>query len=238
MKVNISERLRNVAEAVEKCNTVADIGCDHGFLPIYLVLTNRASRAIAMDLRKEPVRRAGEHIASFNLSDKITTRISNGLEALSRGEADTITITGMGGMLMRDILIAGNDKLMDGNKFVFSPQSDIDTFRKYLDDNGFVITKEKVIFEAPRFYFIINATLKRGEKMNLSDLELRFGKDFHLGDTKVLQDFLTKELYNNGILCGQLEDEERKGNLSVKPKLDYLKKEQEYRENALKMISK
>ena len=238
MKVNISERLRNVAEAVNKCNTVADIGCDHGFLPIYLVLTNKASKAIAMDLRKEPVRRAGEHIASFNLSDKITTRISNGLEALNKGEADTITITGMGGMLMRDILIAGKDKLVDGNEFVFSPQSDIDTFRKYLDDNGFIITKEKIIFEAPRFYFIINARLDSKDKMNLSELEIRFGRKFWEGDTKVLQDFLTKELYNNGILCGQLEDEEKKGNLGVKTKLDYLRKEQEYRESALKIISK
>ena len=237
MKVNISDRLRSVAESVEKCKVVADIGCDHGFLPIYLVLTKRAEYAIAMDLRKEPVRRAGEHIASFNLSDKIITRQSNGLEQIKKGEADTFTITGMGGMLMRDILIAGFDKLNDGDKFVFSPQSDVDTFRAYLDDAGFVITAEKMIFEAPKFYFIINATLKIGERMNLSELELRFGRNFWQGETKVLQDFLNKELYNNDILCGQLKEKEQRGNLSVLPKLEILRREQKYRESALKMIT-
>ena len=236
MKVNISKRLKTVAESVSECEVVADIGCDHGFLPIYLLLTNRAKKAIAMDLRKEPVRRAGEHIASFNLSDRIQTRQSNGLEGLKRGEVDTITITGMGGMLMRDILEAGKDKLEYGNRFVFSPQSDVDAFRKYLDDNEFEITNEQIIFEAPRFYMIINATYKKGSKMNLSDLELRFGRDFNKRDSKVLQDFLNREMYNNGILCGQLSDEVKKGNLAVVPRLEYLNKEQTFRQKALDMI--
>ena len=91
--VRISDRLRTVAHMCEKGAVVADIGTDHGYLPIYLVQEGIARSAIAMDLRKGPLDKAKKHICDNCLEDRIQTRLSDGLEKLSANEADIITKT-------------------------------------------------------------------------------------------------------------------------------------------------
>ena len=105
--VRISDRLRTVAHMCEKGAVVADIGTDHGYLPIYLVQEGIAPSAIAMDLRKGPLDKAKKHICDNCLEDRIQTRLSDGLEKLSANEADIITICGMGGRLIADIVTKG-----------------------------------------------------------------------------------------------------------------------------------
>ncbi len=109
--MQLSERLRAVAALVTSGGTVADIGTDHAYIPIYLIQTGAVSRAIAMDVNQGPLARAREHIAQYGLEASIETRLSDGLAALRPGEADSIVIAGMGGALMVRILDEGRDKL-------------------------------------------------------------------------------------------------------------------------------
>ena len=101
--MQLSLRLTAIAEMVTEGNRLVDVGCDHGYLPVYLVQNKKIPTAIAMDVRKGPLSRAEEHIAQYGLLDYIETRLSDGLEALKSGEGDTLVIAGMGGPLMERI---------------------------------------------------------------------------------------------------------------------------------------
>ena len=102
--MQLSIRMQAVADMVTPGGRIADIGTDHGYVPIYLVEQNKTDHAIAMDVRKGPLARAGENIVRFGCSDRIETRLSDGLAMLKPGEADTVIIAGMGGLLTIRIL--------------------------------------------------------------------------------------------------------------------------------------
>ena len=88
--VKLSKRLLAVAGMVTEGNMVCDVGCDHGFVSIYLIQKGISARVIAMDVNEGPLRAAGEHVGEFGLSDYIETRLSDGVAALGTGEADTL----------------------------------------------------------------------------------------------------------------------------------------------------
>lgn len=162
----ISERLKKVASLINKGNVVADIGTDHGYLPIYIVKQGISNRVIAMDVRKKPLEKAKSNVSEHNVSDMITLRLSDGLSGLEAGEAGTITICGMGGKLIQSILEKGRDKYDDKTQLIVSPQSEIREFRIYLRDNGFKVNSEYMIEEDNQFYLIIDCVLcepDRGE---------------------------------------------------------------------------
>ena len=96
--MQLSHRLTTVAEFVTKGNKVADIGCDHAHTSIYLVEKGIAASSIAMDVNKGPLQRANENISRFGFEGRITTRLSDGAKELTPGEADTLLISGMGGV--------------------------------------------------------------------------------------------------------------------------------------------
>ena len=95
--MQLSKRLETVAGMVQSGGVVADVGCDHGFTSIFLVKKDLAKKAVAMDINPGPIERAREHIAQYEMEDRIETRLSDGLDGLTAGEADTILISGMGG---------------------------------------------------------------------------------------------------------------------------------------------
>ena len=94
--MQLSKRLSAVAGLVTRGNRLVDVGCDHGYLPVYLYLNHMIPSAIAMDVRPGPLSRAEEHIAQYGLGEYIETRLSDGLAALGTDEGDTLVIAGMG----------------------------------------------------------------------------------------------------------------------------------------------
>ena len=117
--MELSIRLKTVAEAVTKGNRVADVGTDHGYVPIYLVKNNLSPAGIAMDVNKGPLEKAQEHIREEKLGGKIATRLGNGLAPLEPGETDTVIIAGMGGDLICKILKAKPEFLIEGKEFIY-----------------------------------------------------------------------------------------------------------------------
>ena len=101
---NLSKRLKAVASLVKKGSSVADVGTDHGYIPVYLIENDIVSSAIAMDINEKPLASCQALVKSKGLENKIQTRLSNGLENLKRGECDTVIIAGMGAELIVDIL--------------------------------------------------------------------------------------------------------------------------------------
>ena len=148
----LSKRLKAVTDLLPKGQVVADIGCDHGYISIRLVSDQIYERAIAMDVRKGPLAIAVENISRENLTDRIETRLSDGLNKLEVGEADAAIIAGMGGQLLIGILNRSIDKAKNLKYMVLQPQSDIHMVRGYLRDNGFAILKEDMVKDEGKFY--------------------------------------------------------------------------------------
>lgn len=166
--INISERLKCVAGLVNKGARVADIGTDHAYLPIYLVQNGISNKVYACDVRKEPLRRAKLHIDEYGLSDKITTQLCDGLKGINKGDVDTVTICGMGGKLMKNILKAGIDKLGDNTQLVLSAQSELRDFRKYLIETGIDIKSEHMLLEDGKYYFIFDCVYNTQDEYYLN----------------------------------------------------------------------
>lgn len=163
--MQLSDRLKKVISFVSPCKTVADIGTDHGYVPIELVKTGVAEFAYAMDINKGPLQRAKEHIEQEGLADKITVRQSDGLEMLQPGEADTLIIAGMGGELTVKILTEGRHVLKNIQEMVLSPHSEPHVVRKYLIQEGYEIAKEEMLCDAGKYYTVMKAVPSQGKDL-------------------------------------------------------------------------
>ena len=164
ISVQLSMRLRAIAGMVTKGNRLADVGCDHGYLSIWLVSEKTVPSAIAMDVRPGPLSRARENITRYGLEDYIETRLSDGLAKLEPGEGDTLVIAGMGGPLMERILKDGA-KVREGfQELILQPQSDLPHFRHFLSEIGWEIVREEMIKEDGKFYPMMKAVRNNSGK--------------------------------------------------------------------------
>jgi len=193
--VKLSNRLLAVASFVSEGNILADVGTDHGYIPIYLMQEKRIPKAIAMDINAGPLQRAKEHIDMYGLKDYIETRLSDGVAALTPGEVDTVLIAGMGGGLVMHILEAGQDVCMQTKELILQPQSELERVRAYLWLNGYVILEENMILEDEKFYPMMRVTYQNTiDAENAGNLLFcRYGK--HLLEQKhvVLKEYLERE---------------------------------------------
>ena len=190
--INISERLKCVASLVNKGARVADIGTDHAYLPIYLVQNGISNKVYACDVRKEPLRRAKLHIDEYGLSDKITTKLCDGLKGINKGDVDTVTICGMGGRLMKNILKAGIDKLGDNTQLVLSAQSELRDFRKYLLETGIDIKSEHMLLEDGKYYFIFDCVYNTQDEYYLNVTNIQQNNIYENADA-------AGDIHNNNI---------------------------------------
>lgn len=151
-EIGLSKRLQAVAAMVTEGNVVCDVGCDHGFVSIYLVKSKRCPRVIAMDVNEGPLQAAREHIAEHLLADYIETRLSDGVRELGKGEAQTLICAGMGGRLMKRILEEGACKVETMQELILQPQSELQGMREYLGEKGYLIVDENMILEEGKYY--------------------------------------------------------------------------------------
>lgn len=142
---------------VKKGSRLVDVGCDHGFVPIFLVQNGVCPHVLAMDVRIGPLSRAQEHISEYGLDEYIETRLSDGLDKYIRGEADALICAGMGGKLMLRILMDAGEKTEDFSELILQPQSDLFEFRYKLRTNGYYIADEEMVLEGGKYYFLMKA---------------------------------------------------------------------------------
>lgn len=168
--MELSGRLRAVADLLDCHERIADIGCDHGFVSIYLIETKKAFRCLAMDVNKGPLERAKEHVLEKRLSTYIEMRLSDGAKEIKfikdengkeKLEVDAALIAGMGGRLMIQILQDSLAKFTSMEEFVLQPQSEIAKVRQFVRKIGYHIAKENMILEEGKFYPMMKVV--RGE---------------------------------------------------------------------------
>jgi len=174
---HLSNRLEAVANLVPKNSFLADIGSDHAYLPAYLIVNQQISGAIAGEVVKGPFESAKKLVTDLMLSDKIDVRLGDGLEVIKPSDAvDVITICGMGGTLIRDILARGKQKkcLTSKEQLILQPNVGSHVLRQWLVENNYEIVNEKILDENNKIYEIIVAQ-KTDEIIRLSESQIMFG---------------------------------------------------------------
>ncbi len=153
----LSDRMRAVAELVQPCKSIADVGCDHGYIAMELVRSNVCRHVIAMDINSGPLDRAKQNIVEYDMQDYIETRLSDGVSALQMGEAEGIICAGMGGRLVLSILEQGKELVSGMKQVILQPQSELAEVRSYLRKKGYLIDKEDLVYEDGKYYPMMRA---------------------------------------------------------------------------------
>ncbi|MCD7725562.1 MAG: class I SAM-dependent methyltransferase [Clostridiales bacterium] len=189
----LSKRLQAVADMVSSGSRVCDVGCDHGFVSVYLVEQGVSPRVLAMDVRRGPLSAAARHVEEHGLVSRIETRISNGLHNYKIGEAETLICAGMGGKLMMRILSEERDKADSFREMILQPQSDVEAFRRFLYRRGYSIAEENMIEEDGKFYPVMRAVREAIPPAMPDTLALRYGPLLLKNKSQALLKFLRRE---------------------------------------------
>ena len=150
--VSLSRRLAMLLEMLPACECLADIGTDHGYMPIAACSSGKAKRAVAADLRPGPLAIAARNVREAGLEARIDLRLGNGLTVLEPGEAELILISGMGGLLIRDILEACPQVTASARGLLLSPHSEAEQLRAWLSARGFGPVRECALVEDDKYY--------------------------------------------------------------------------------------
>ena len=227
--MELSKRLYAVAGLVTEGASVADIGTDHGYVPIYLVERGIASKVIAMDVNQGPLNRARMHIVGHGLGDRIETRLSDGLARIRPGEVDTVIVSGMGGPLTIRILQEGKEVADQLNALILQPQSEICRVRRFLTENGYRIEQEDMVLEDGKYYPVMRVV--HGTKEPYEEWEYLYGKRLLEARHPVLLEFLKRELHIKESILEQLAG--RSGSESARERAEEICRERDWIQKAL-----
>ncbi|MEE3380378.1 MAG: class I SAM-dependent methyltransferase [Succiniclasticum sp.] len=201
--MNAGVRLETVASLVPACQTAADIGTDHGYVPVLLIQSGRCSRVVASDIAEGPCAAARETVSRYALGDRIEVRQAPGLAGLRPGEAEAVVIAGMGGSTIRMIL-EENPAIASGVRtFVLQPMNGQAELREWLAGHGYCIRDEVLCEERERLYVILVVT--PGRQGTLTDLEKAAGPVILRKDSPLRRVWLTELEHHYGALLRQME---------------------------------
>lgn len=186
--LNLSTRLENIVNLCDNVSTIADIGCDHGYVSAELILSNKCNRVVAIDISERSLNKAIRFCDSLNINNYISFRQGDGFNVIFKSDkVKQAVIAGMGGMEIIKIL---ENKKINLTNFVLQPMRDVVKLREYLIDNHYKILYDYLIFEDGIYYNIIK--VKKGRN-NLKPMEVYFGKDNFDWNTEVFKEYLLNE---------------------------------------------
>ena len=157
MKLPISDRLLCCAGLVAPGARVADVGADHGYLGIYLLLQGVAQSVAACDLRPGPLQQAMENAGRYGVQERMTFYLCDGLQAVPRDTVDTVVCAGMGAEVMIHILGDAPWLREQDCRLVLQPQKDAQTLRAWLAEHGYCIEREALVQDGGFLYCAIQA---------------------------------------------------------------------------------
>ncbi len=190
--IKLSQRLQAIADMVPQGSSVADVGTDHGFLPCYLAQNRQAEKVIACDINAQPLALAQKNVTDYNVADIVSTRLGNGLSVIEPGEIDVVTIAGMGGTLMLEILDAASDVVDRLQRIILQPNVGMEAVRIWAEKNRWHIVQEELIRENDRFSVII--AMEPGRSLNsMTPVELFLGPELLANQHPLLGLYISEE---------------------------------------------
>ncbi len=155
--VKLSPRLMAVSKLVRQGAVLADIGCDHGYLPVYLLQNNLIKGAVASDINQGPLSSCNQLIAKEGMESKVQLVLSDGLKNINEDAYSDVCFCGMGGELISLILENSKNHFQPDKHYIFNPMTHPEILRKYLCENGFEINKDFIVKEQNHYYNVFDA---------------------------------------------------------------------------------
>lgn len=224
--MEISERLKFIMENVEKTEVLADIGTDHGYIPIYAVQNNIANKAIACDINKEPLDKAKLNSILENVDESIEFRLGSGLKVIDKEEANVVVIAGMGGNLIRDILEDDIEKVKMIDYLILQPAQNPEVLREYLYNNEYEVIKEDLCYEENKYYELFKVRKKEGENTKLDSIYYEISPRLLMSKHPLLKGYLEMKLESYNKINSLIKEDtinalERKK--IIEEKIDFIK---------------
>lgn len=208
--MRLNNRLKMIADHIPQCITLSDVGTDHAYIPIYAVKNGLCKKALAADLRTGPLKMASNNIQKYGLTERIETRLGDGLHPVLLNECDVIVIAGMGGSLIRDILVTSIEKAKRARVLLLQPNKAVEAIRMWLYENGFTIEQEHLTRDAGKLYVLIKAKWNSCPVIK-DEFTYFIGEKIFEGNEVYLQSYLRKKLRELGVIIeGRSRSDPRK----------------------------
>lgn len=195
--IKLSNRLCTCCTIIREGKCLCDVGCDHGYVPAYLVLENKIPSAVACDINEGPLNSCKQLVEELELGDRIKCVLSNGLERVDENEVDDVLIAGMGGELIAEII--SKCTWAKNKHFVLNPMTHPEITRKWLYDNGYEINEDVIVQDGRHYYSIFDAYYT-------GEIKPKTQIDYFLGNIK---DFSNKEYFEH--LLNYLKNKQKGG---------------------------
>lgn len=189
--MNLSARLKKIINFLYLPTTVADIGTDHAYIPIYLAQFSECSIIIASDCNRQPYQAAVEHVQAAGVAGEVDLRLGEGLSVLEQGEVAAVIIAGMGGTTIKNILTANYELAQNLEQLVLQPMAGAGSLRKWLIDNKFKISDEALVKEdkKEKIYQVLN--VEPGSMECEDDFLLEIGPKLVANNDELLLEYLS-----------------------------------------------
>ncbi|MBQ6820281.1 MAG: SAM-dependent methyltransferase [Clostridium sp.] len=223
--MELSKRLKFIIENMDKTVVLADVGTDHGYIPLYATKNNLCKKAIAIDINKDPLDKARLNAILEGAGDEIEFRLGDGLKPIEKGEVEAVIIAGMGGNLIRDILEESKDKVSSISYLILVPAQNPEILREYLYNNDYEIICEDLCEEEGKYYELFKVRKKDGESMSLDEIYYEVSPKLLMQKHPLIKEYLNYKIENYNKILGFITEstvsaQERRN--SIKEKINIL----------------
>lgn len=157
--MKLSKRLKTIVDLIDPNMKVADIGTDHGYIPIYLIKNGISDFVIASDINKGPINILLNNLKEHGVEKGVYERLGSGLKTINENEVDVVIIAGMGGNLISDIIDESMNIVKSLKYMILQPAQHEDVLREYLFNNEFKILEENVVLDSDKYYHTMKVTI-------------------------------------------------------------------------------
>ena len=220
--IKLSKRLSAIASFVPNNSVIADIGCDHALLDIYLSKKNIIKKSFAIDITKGALNQADKNIKLYNAKN-IETRLSDGFEKIDiKDNVDTVIMSGLGDAKIITILKEAEEKLDKVNNIIIQSNVGVSNIRAYLTCNGYYIDNEKLVKENNIIYTVIS--FKKGRK-KYTKKEIEFGPVLLKNKNELFNELIMNKINKNNYVINKLPKNKLIKKISLKINNHKLRKE-------------
>lgn len=198
--IKLSDRLQKIADFIEPGESIADVGTDHGFLPIALWEQGKSPHVILSDINPGPLEKARFNISKHFPEKEFDIRIGSGIRTIRPAEVDDVVIAGMGGLLIAEILSDDQGKSKSFKKLILQPRNAQNKLRAWLLENGFTIRDEVLVRERKYLCEIILAvpggceTEQTSKKIDPDDINLEISPILFVKNDPLLVEFIENKI--------------------------------------------
>lgn len=215
--LKITPRMLAIMNMVEKGSRLADVGTDHGIIPVVLVLNGKVNKVVASDISYKSLEKAVRIIKKYGLDMYIDARVGYGLEVLAPYEVDNVIIAGLSGKQIAEILEKSPHIAKEIKRFILQPVQHSDYLRKWLVTNSYKIIDEDLVIENDKFYQIIVA--RKGKQLISDDIFYEIGPKLFEKKHPLLKKFINGKILKTKKIIENLENSNHPENIK---KIEFL----------------